>query len=143
MFQLNKILFENNNMKDSGANGVFIKSIQPNKDDIDVEAQIAIRFNIANANKTMEETIDEAFDTSDDANATIISDNALSARSCTCTVRAKKTREINKSISRNFVGPNSIFCNFKNGQKSIFELGKSLKMPEMQFHLNKILIYLI
>ena len=82
MFQLNKILFENNNMKDSGANGVFIKSIQPNKDDIDVEAQIAIRFNIANANKTMEEMIDEAFDTSDDANATIISDNALSARSC-------------------------------------------------------------
>ena len=30
--------------------------------------------------------------------------------------------------------PNSIFCNFKNGQKSIFELGKSLKMPKMQFH---------
>ena len=30
--------------------------------------------------------------------------------------------------------PNSIFCNFKNGQKSIFELGKSLKLLKMQFH---------
>ena len=40
----------------------------------------------------------------------------------------------NKSISRNFFGPNSIFCNFKNGQKSNFELGKSLKLPKMQFH---------
>ena len=30
----------------------------------------------------------------------------------------------------------SIFCNFKNGQKSIFELGKSLKLPKMQFHIN-------
>ena len=34
-------------------------------------------------------------------------------------------------------GSNSIFCNFKNGQKSIFELGKSLKLPEMQFHEKK------
>ena len=33
--------------------------------------------------------------------------------------------------------PNSIFCNFKNGQKSIFELGKSLKLPNMQFHEKK------
>ena len=55
--KLNKILFENKNMKDSGANGVFIKSIQPNKGDIDVEAQIAIRFNIGNTNLTMEEMI--------------------------------------------------------------------------------------
>ena len=30
--------------------------------------------------------------------------------------------------------PKSIFCNFKNDQKSIFELGNSLKLPEMQFH---------
>ena len=28
----------------------------------------------------------------------------------------------------------SIFCNLKNGQKSIFELGKRLKLPKMQFH---------
>ena len=42
------------------------------------------------------------------------------------------------SISRNFFPPNSIFCYFKNGQKSIFELGKSLKLPKMQFHENKI-----
>ena len=31
-------------------------------------------------------------------------------------------------------GTKSIFCNFKNGQKSIFELEKSLKLPKMQFH---------
>ena len=35
-------------------------------------------------------------------------------------------------------GPNSIFCNFKNGQKSIFELGRSLKRIKMQFHETKI-----
>ena len=29
--------------------------------------------------------------------------------------------------------PKSIFSHFKNGQKSIFELGKSLKLPKMQF----------
>ena len=28
----------------------------------------------------------------------------------------------------------SIFCHLKNGQKSIFELGKSLKLTKMQFH---------
>ena len=39
--------------------------------------------------------------------------------------------------------PNSIFCNFKNGQKSISELGKCLKLPKMQIHKRKILIYLI
>ena len=33
-----------------------------------------------------------------------------------------------------FFWPNTIFCDFKNGQKSIFELGKSLKLPERQFH---------
>ena len=38
--------------------------------------------------------------------------------------------------------PNSIFCHFKNGSKSIFELGKSLKLPKMQFHEKK-LVYLI
>ena len=44
----------------------------------------------------------------------------------------------NKSISRkDFFWPNSIFCHFKNGQKSIFELGKNLKMPKMQFHEKK------
>ena len=30
--------------------------------------------------------------------------------------------------------PNSIFCNFKNDQKSFSEQGKSLKLPKMQFH---------
>ena len=39
--------------------------------------------------------------------------------------------------------PNSIFCNFKDGQKSIFELGKSLKLLKTQFHEIKISIYLI
>ena len=54
--------------------------------------------------------------------------------------RPKKLVKSNKSISRkkNF-GPNFIFCNFKNDQKSIFELGKSLKLPKMQFHEKKIL----
>ena len=42
-----------------------------------------------------------------------------------------------------FLWPNSIFCNFKNGQKSIFELGKSLKLPKMQFHEKFLFIYLI
>ena len=51
-------------------------------------------------------------------------------------VQAKKTLvKSNKSISRKkFFWPNSIFCYFKNGQKSIFELGKSLNLPKMQFH---------
>ena len=31
-----------------------------------------------------------------------------------------------------------IFCNFKNGQKSIFELGKSLKLSKIQFHENNL-----
>ena len=50
--------------------------------------------------------------------------------------RPKKLVKSNKSISRKFFWPKSIFCNFKNGQKSIFELGKSLKLPKMQFHEN-------
>ena len=33
--------------------------------------------------------------------------------------------------------PNSIFCNLKNGQTSIFELGKSLKLLKMQIHVKK------
>ena len=48
--------------------------------------------------------------------------------------RPKKLVTSNKSISRNFYWPKSIFCHFKNGQKSIFELGKSLKLLKIQFH---------
>ena len=50
----------------------------------------------------------------------------------------KNLLKSNKSISRNIFGSNSIFCYFKNGQKSIFVKGKSLKLPEMQFHGGKI-----
>ena len=47
--------------------------------------------------------------------------------------RAKKLVKSNKSISRMiFFLPNSIFCNFKNGQISIFELGKILKLQKFQ-----------
>ena len=46
----------------------------------------------------------------------------------------KKLVESNKSISRNFSCSKSIFCYFKNDQKSIFQLAKSLKRPKMQFH---------
>ena len=35
------------------------------------------------------------------------------------------------------------FCNFKYGQKSIFELGKSLKLPKLQFHEKILFVYLI
>ena len=40
-----------------------------------------------------------------------------------------------KSISRKkfFLTKFLLICNFTNGQKSIFELGKSLKLPEMKF----------
>ena len=48
--------------------------------------------------------------------------------------RAKKLVKSNKSISLIFFLPYSTFCYFKNGQKSIFELGKSLKLPKLQFH---------
>ena len=43
-----------------------------------------------------------------------------------------------------FFGPNSIFCRFKNGQKSIFELGKTLKLPKIAISRKKnFFIYLI
>ena len=48
--------------------------------------------------------------------------------------RPKQLVKSNKSISWNIFWPKSIFCNFKNGQKPIFELGKSLKLPKMQIH---------
>ena len=47
--------------------------------------------------------------------------------------RPKKLLKSNTSISRKIFLPNSIFCNFKNGQKSIFELGKSLKLKICHF----------
>ena len=48
----------------------------------------------------------------------------------------EKLVKSNKSISRKrvFFCQKSIFSNFKNGQKWIFELQKSLKAPKMQFH---------
>ena len=73
-------------------------------------------------------------------------------------VQVKKTREINQFHEILFC-PNPIFaiskmaknqflnwgkslncqkCNFKNGQKSIFELGKKFKLPKMRFHEKKI-----
>ena len=57
--------------------------------------------------------------------------------------RPKKLVKSNKSIPRDFFWPKSIFCDFKNGQKSIFELGKSLKLPKMRFYENIFLIYWI
>ena len=56
-------------------------------------------------------------------------------------VQPKKTsgNQINQFHEKNF----SIFCNFKYGQKSIFGLGKSLKLAKMQFHEENFLIYLI
>ena len=51
--------------------------------------------------------------------------------------RPKKLVKSNKSSFTEFFSPNSIFCNFKNGQKSIFELGKRLKLTKMQFHEKK------
>ena len=41
-------------------------------------------------------------------------------------------------FTKNFFDQTPILCNFKNGQNSIFELGKSLKLPEMQLHGKKI-----
>ena len=54
----------------------------------------------------------------------------------------KKLKKVNAKNSWNqflekIFGPKSIFCNFKNGKKSIFELRKSLKLPKMQFHEKK------
>ena len=56
-------------------------------------------------------------------------------------VQAKNSwNQINQFHEKKFFLPNSIFCNFKNGQKkSIFELVKSLQLPKMQFH--EILFY--
>ena len=51
--------------------------------------------------------------------------------------RPKNLVKSNKSISRNFFHQLPFFCNFKNGQKSIFALEKSLKRPKMQFHEKK------
>ena len=43
--------------------------------------------------------------------------------------RPKKIREIKYiNFTKKIFLTNSIFCNFKNGQKSIFELEKSLKL---------------
>ena len=46
----------------------------------------------------------------------------------------------NKSTSRKIFFDQNPFlaASFKNGQKSIFELGKTLKLPKMQFHAKKI-----
>ena len=47
-------------------------------------------------------------------------------------VQTKKLVKLNKSISQIiFLTANAIFCNFKNGQKSMFELGK---LPKLKFH---------
>ena len=50
--------------------------------------------------------------------------------------RPKKLVESNKSISRKkfFTKFHFLPFQFKNDQKSIFELGKSLKVSKMQFH---------
>ena len=51
----------------------------------------------------------------------------------------KQLANSNKSISRNFFFDQiPFFCDLINGQKSFFELGKSLKLPKMQFHVKKI-----
>ena len=48
----------------------------------------------------------------------------------------------NKSIPRSFFFDQIIFfCIFKNGRKSIFELEKNLKLPEMQFHEKKFALF--
>ena len=50
--------------------------------------------------------------------------------------RPKKFVKSNKSISQMGFLPKSIFCYFKNVQKSTFELGKSLKLNI--FHENQV-----
>ena len=49
-----------------------------------------------------------------------------------------RPKKLVKSINQfhNFFWPNSIFCSFKNGQKSIVALGKSLKRFQVFFGLN-------
>ena len=51
----------------------------------------------------------------------------------------KKSRPKNLVKSNTSISQKKI-CNFKNGQKSIFELGKSLKLSKMQFHEKKFAI---
>ena len=50
--------------------------------------------------------------------------------------------QINQFQEKNF-WLNFIFCDLKNDQKSIFELGKSLKLAKIAISHKKILIYLI
>ena len=53
--------------------------------------------------------------------------------------RPKKIHELKEiNFMKKFFWSNSIFYHFKIGQKSIFELRKSLKQPKMQFHEKKI-----
>ena len=47
------------------------------------------------------------------------------------------------NFTKNFFDQIPFFAISKNGQKSMFELGKSLKLPEMQFHEEKKMIHLI
>ena len=47
-------------------------------------------------------------------------------------IQPKKLVKSNKS--KKLFDPKPIFCNFINGHKSIFEVGKSLKLPKIQFH---------
>ena len=60
--------------------------------------------------------------------------------------RCELPENLKKSKPKKIVISNKsifIFCDFKNGQKSIFELGKSLKLTKMQFHVKTFLIDLI
>ena len=54
----------------------------------------------------------------------------------------KKFKTAKNAISRKKFWPNSIFCHFKNGQKSTFKLGKCWKLPKMPFHVKTFLNYL-
>ena len=45
--------------------------------------------------------------------------------------------QINQFHEKKFFCPKSIFCNFKNDQKSIFELGNRF-LSKMEFHENQI-----
>ena len=50
---------------------------------------------------------------------------------CEGVEEGEKRQKLQKGVPKKLVKSNesiSIFCNFKNGQKSIFELGKSLKL---------------
>lgn len=52
--------------------------------------------------------------------------------------RSKYLVKSNKSISRKFSWPNSIYCNFKKGQKSISEVGKKFKAAKNAISQKKI-----